>query len=143
MRASEVRAAIGAAIVAITPDVRHGALDTFRQLESPRDPEATASRVFRVSLVEVPITDDQINTCDMKRGTWQVSVYYPWTPDLDDRIANDAERIEAALSEDALVARDADFTHVAVTPAGVDEQAALVTARYAVLVHYRCSEVLS
>lgn len=143
MRASEVRAALIAAVRALAPDARAGVNDRFVHVEQPRDPDTAQERTFRISLAAQPVKDDSLNTCDMTRGEWSLGIFYPWTPAMDDRIALDAERLDAALSEDAMTAYDADFQHVVVTPTGVEETQQLVIARWSIVVRYRNHEVLS
>lgn len=143
MRASEVRAALVAAVKAIAPDARAGVNDRFIHVETPRDPDSASERMFRVSLSAQPTKDDTLNTCDMTRGEWSLAIFYPWSNAIDDRIALDSERLDAALSEDALTAQNADFEHILVTPTGVEETLQLVAARWSVIVRYRNHEVLS
>lgn len=143
MRASDVRAAIATAMKAVPPDARAGKDDVFTFLDQPRDPDIAQERSFRVALTMQPMLDPEYGTCDGQVATWDLTVYYPWSPTIDDRIAVDSERIDSLLSENALVAINADIQHVILAPLGVFEAASLLSARWSVTVHYRCHEVLS
>lgn len=143
MRASEVRAAVISAIQSITVDDRAGLSDRYVCLDQPRDPEVAQDRAFRVSLQVQPSRDPESNTCDGMIGTWTLSVFHPWTAEVEDRIAEDGERIDKALSDIALVALNEDIQHVTCTPIGVFETASLVTPRWSLVVQYRCHEVIA
>lgn len=143
MRASEVRAAIIRAMQAVSGDARAGLNDRYVCLEQPRDPDVAQDRSFRVSIQVQPVRDPESNTCDAMIATWTLSVFHPWTAEVEDRIAEDGERIDKALSDLALVAIDEDIQHVTVTPIGVFEAASLVTPRWSVVAQYRCHEVLT
>ena len=145
MRASEVRMVIVNGMLALntTLDERAGVNDKYVYLKTPKDPGVARDRSFRVSMQMQPVLDPTLNTCDGMIATWTLATFHPWSPTVDDRIAEDSERIDRALAEDALIALNEDIIHVTVSPLGLFETAALVSPRWAVTVQYRCHEVLT
>lgn len=136
MRASEARAAVAALIIAATLDTRAGVADRMVKLETADDPSSTRERAFRLTLVRQP-TRDELTTYDSWTVEYQLSIYYPWSPSIEDRIADDSERIEIALSDAALIAIDSGFSATTFDPTGLETGQQMVTARWSVAVRYR------
>lgn len=135
MRASAVRTAISDAIEAITPDTRAGEGHMFRRMSrQPRDPEAAPERAFRLVLVAQPQRDD-LTTWDSWRVEYQLSIYYPHSPDVEDVIGADAELIDVTLEQ--LQTVTADLHNVVVEPSSVSESAQLIASRFSVVAQYR------
>ena len=96
MRASEVRAALIAAVQGATVDTRARGSDVMTVHRHPTPPESVSSRTCMVSLISGP-TKSELDTCDLFDVTYQVSAYYPAGPDTEDRAASDAERLYKPL----------------------------------------------
>ena len=136
MRASAVRAAIIAAVLAATSDSKAGAADKLRCYKGAVEPDATQDRVFTVRLIAGPMKDDS-NTCDAFVATYQVSVFHAAAGDIDDRIAAENERIERALRSSALIADEADIMDAQLGNPSVEESASQLVSRRDVTVLYR------
>lgn len=140
MRASAVRDAIIDAIEAATLDTKARGSDVIRVLRHAREPESVAERVAMVRLIGLPTKDDA-NTCDAFTVTYQVSVFYAPSDDIDDRIASDAERLFAPVWN-LHTHVSGDIIEVSPGDGVVEENAGLVVARRDVRVLYRLDSSL-
>lgn len=133
MRASEVRAAIITAIEAEALDTKAGPGDRIRVLRQAREPDQVTERVAMVRLLG--LGRDDANTCDAHWCVYQVSIYYAPSPDIDDRVAADAERLHDPLwslqtiDADVMVSEPGDVT--------IEEDAGRIASRRDVRVIYR------
>lgn len=135
MRASAVRTAIIATVTAIAPDTSAAEGDRFVHMAThARDPDAAPSRAFRIELVTQPQRAD-LTTDDAWIVEHRLTIYQPHSPDIEDRIALDAELVDIALER--LHEDYADVNNCTCEPAGVDELAQLVASRFSVVTLYR------
>lgn len=141
MRASEVRAAIAAAITALSAESPAGEGDRFVYIATlSRDPDTAPGRSFRLALTTQPQRAD-LTTDDAWIVEYQLSVFYPASPDVEDRIGADAELIDIALER--LHETNASINNVTCEPAGVDEiGVALLASRLYVVALFRQSEAI-
>lgn len=141
MRASAVRDAIIDAIEAATLDTKARSGDVIRVLRTAREPESVAERVAMVRLIQGP-DKDEANTCDAFSVTYQVSIFYAPSDDIDDRIAADSERLYLPLwrlHTDA----SGDILDATLGPLAVEENAGLVVARRDVQILFRLDSSLT
>lgn len=119
MRASAVKSAIVTAIEDITVDSNVGG-EAFNHVDlGGREPGAISERCFEVELVGV--TPSILITETAQIVTFAVTVYYAAYALVEDRIADDAERIVQALTR--LYQQDGDiftaaFDGIDVAPSG-------------------------
>lgn len=139
MRASAVRAAIINALEGATLDTKARAGDVLRVLRTAREPESVTERVAMVRLIQGPDKDES-NTCDAFAVTYQVSVFYAPSDDIDDRIAADAEQLYAPIWN--LHTTASDVLDTMPGPLAVEENAGLVVARRDVRVLFRLDSSL-
>ena len=96
MRASAVKTAIVTAIEAITLDSNVGG-EAFNHVDlGGREPGAISERCFEVELIGV--TPSILITETAQIVTFAVTVYYAAYPLVEDRIADDAERVIKAMT---------------------------------------------
>ena len=96
MRASAVKTAIVTAIEAITLDSNVGG-EAFNYVDlGGREPGAISERCFEVELIGV--TPSILITETAQIVTFAVTVYYAAYPLVEDRIADDAERVIKAMT---------------------------------------------
>lgn len=141
MRASAVRDAIIDTIEAATLDTKARGSDVIRVLRHAREPESVAERVAMVRLIQGP-DKDEANTCDAFSVTYQVSIFYAPSDDIDDRIAADSERLYLPLwrlHTDA----SGDILDATLGPLAVEENAGLVVARRDVQILFRLDSSLT
>lgn len=94
MRASAAKAALRASIEAITPDSQAHARDVFGYLE-----EGGATETERSFDLEIAaLTPSQLITQDVQVVTYELHVWYLDEAGIDDRIAEDCERLTDALT---------------------------------------------
>lgn len=136
MRASEVRAALATIILAATLDERAGSADRMVQLETPDDPPSARERSFRLVLARQPVRDE-LTTFDSWVVEYTLAIFYPWSKEIEDRIAADTERLEIALSDAALIALDSEFTSLDIAPSGVEPAPQMLIARWSLVAKYR------
>lgn len=135
MRASAVRQAGIATLTALAQDVREGEADRFVHLAAHvRDPDMAPTGAFRWALVTQPELAE-LTTFDAWRVEHQLTVYYPFTPNIEDRISDDCELIDIALER--LHETYADINNCVCSPAGIDELANLIASRFSVVTLYR------
>lgn len=139
MRASTVRAAIAARVGAIAVDSPRHASDRLTWIDTARvGPGGAPDRVFRVELVGQP-ERISASSCDQFRARFALGVTYASAqPGIDDRIADDTERITVALDQLHTVA--AGIERCDVEPSGVvDTAEGQVLSTFGVVVTYRLS----
>ena len=141
MRASAVRDAIIDAIEAATLDTKARGSDVIRVLRHAREPESVAERVAMVRLIQGP-DKDEANTCDAFSVTYQVSIFYAPSDDIDDRIAADSERLYLPLWRLHTNA-SGDILDATLGPLAVEENAGLVVARRDVQILFRLDSSLT
>jgi len=96
VRASAVKTAIVTAIEAITLDSNVGG-EAFNHVDlGGREPGAISERCFEVELIGV--TPSILITETAQIVTFAVTVYYAAYPLVEDRIADDAERVIKAMT---------------------------------------------
>ena len=136
MRASAVKTAIVTSIEAITLDSNVGG-EAFNHVDlGGREPGAISERAFEVELVGV--SPSILITETAQIVTFAVTVYYAAYPLVEDRIADDAERIVQAMTR--LYQEDGDifkaaFDGVDVAPSGFMD--GMLEASLPVAVTYR------
>lgn len=133
MRLSAVRAAIIAAIKAPTLDSKSGAGDKLKVLTTAREPEQVTERCAMVRLLSMG--RDDTNVCDAHYGAYQVVVFYAPSPDIDDRIAADMERLHDPLWSLHTIA--ADVLDSVPGEVFIEESEGRIAARRDVRVIYR------
>jgi hypothetical protein len=133
MRASAVRAAIITAIEGEALDSKVGPGDKIKVLRQAREPESVTERIAMVRLLS--LGRDDANTCDAHHATYQVSIFYAPSPDIDDRVASDAERLHDPLwslhdiNADVMVSEPGDVS--------IEEDVGRIVSRRDVRVIYR------
>lgn len=136
MRASEVKTAIVDAIEDITVDSNVGG-EAFNHVDlGGRDPGAISERAFEVELTGV--APSILITESAQIVSFSVTVYYASYPLVEDRIADDAERVVKALTR--LFEQDGDIyktdiVEVDVSPSGLLE--GMLEASVPIAVTYR------
>lgn len=133
MRASEVRAAIITAIEGEALDTKAGPGDRIRVLRQAREPDQVTERVAMVRLLA--LGRDDANTCDAHWCVYQVSIYYAPSPDIDDRVAADAERLHDPLW--SLQTIEADVMESQPGDVTIEEDVGRIASRRDVRVIYR------
>lgn len=133
MRLSAVRAAIITRLESTPLDTKAGPGDAVKVLRSAREPQNVTERCAMVRLIQTG--RDTTNTCDAHRARYQVAIYYQPSPDIDDRIAADAERHHDPLW--TLHELESDVLEVQVGDAYVEESEGRIAARRDVDVIYR------
>lgn len=139
MRASAVRDAIIDAIEAATLDTKARSGDVIRVLRTAREPESVAERVAMVRLIAGPDKSAH-NTCDAFEVTYQVSIFYSPSDDIEDRIASDVERLYASLYN--LHTAAADILDCRPGVLSVSEDVGVVASRRDVTVLFRLDSSL-
>jgi hypothetical protein len=136
MRASGVKTAIVSALEAIDPDSNVGG-ESFRHVDlGGREPGALTERAFTVDLTQVGRS--AYITLDCQVVSYELTVWFHAYQGVEDRIADDAERMIAALNKlheqsDDLYA--ADFDAVDVGPSAIME--GMLEASLDIAVTYR------
>ena len=145
MRTSDVKARLVAAVEAVSPDAKASARDVFRHVDHAgrfglqQGQGRFSARVFHVSLASLPVRADML-TVDAFHVDYQIAVFYTaGQAQIEDRIGQDAERIEWALA--TVHSTDADLYNVTVTPAGGDEFEQVIEARLMARATYRLTGV--
>lgn len=95
MRCKLARAAIGTAVETATADRKPGAGTGLRMLDDAIEPSEAQEGVFLVRLMSWG--RDTANSCDAFWVVYQLVRYYAPSPNVDDRIADDSERIHDPL----------------------------------------------
>ena len=139
MRASAVRDAIIDVIEAAALDTKARAGDVIRVLRTAREPEAVTERCAMVRLISGPDKSAH-NTCDAFEVTYQVSIFYQPSDDIEDRIASDVERLYADLY--SLHTANSDILDCRPGTLAVSEDVGMVAARRDVWVLYRLDSSL-
>ena len=116
MRASAVKTAIVSALEAVAPDSNVGG-EAFVHVDlGGRDPSAITERAFTLDLTSV--SRAQYITLDCQVVTYQLVVFFKTYPGVEDRIADDSERVIKALN--TLHAQDDDLYAVEFDAVDVD-----------------------
>ncbi len=141
MRASAVRQAIVAALTAISTDDRAARRDKFVLLQTgQRDVESAVDRTFTLQLTAQPhrAESDAISTFVVE---YMLTVFYVATPGpssgeggAEDRIANDSERIYAAM--DRLHSQNASVNVCTVSPIGITDALGAMKSQWSLVVSY-------
>ena len=101
MRASAIRAAIASTIEAIvlpTAENPSGPRGKFRAIKDGRkDLRGAQDRRISVRLASPPVPSREQFPTDSFKATWEIYIFYADTPSVDDKMANDSERIGVAL----------------------------------------------
>lgn len=133
MRLSEVRDAIITRITTTALDTKAGGGDKLTILRAAREPEQVTERCAMVRLLSTG--RDDTNVCDAHFAVYQVVVFYKPSPDIDDRIAADSERLHDPLWTLPQIA--ADVLDSAPGDVFVEEAEGRIAARRDVRVIYR------
>lgn len=133
MRLSAVRAAIITRLKETVLDGKAGAGDRMKVLLQAQEPDTVADRTSMVRLISTG--RDSTNTCDAHRARYQVVSFYAPNPDIDDRIAADAERLHDPLWR--LSELEPDIQEVSLGDVFVEEAEGRIAARRDVDVIYR------
>ena len=136
MRASEVRAKIISAIEGASVDDKASVSDVFTHLEvGTRELRAGRDRLFVVTVASVPLRANQLFPTDNYLGTWEVTIMYADSPQIEDRICKDIERISRAL--EPLPGQNGDINTIALIGGPISEFEGRVTATLSVQISYR------
>jgi len=135
MRASAVKAAIVAAVEAIAPDSNAGG-EVFAYVDlGGRDPSAITERAFTVDLTS--ISRSEFITVDCQVVVFELVAFFHNYTGVEDRIADDSERIIKALNtlhEQAADLYAVEFGDVDVAPSramdGMLEAASSLSVTY-------------
>ena len=133
MRLSAVRAAIIARLESTALDTKAGPGDKPKVNRAARAGQAMPGRRPQVQLISCG--RDSTNTCDAHRARYQIVIPYEPSPDIDDRIAADAERHPDPLW--TLHEAEADILDVQVGDVFVESNDVSIAARRDVDVIYR------
>lgn len=137
MRASDLYGHLVAQVRATPRDSRGGSSDTWYELKTSSDPVVTPDGSFRLSLESQPqrANDDQVSAYIV---SFNLTTFHQGAaPEVIDRIADEAERLQESLTAAALIVRDSDFMHVELSPRGVTEHGQLLASRFQLTVLYR------
>lgn len=143
MRASTLRRLVAARVAAIAVDGPRHHADRLTQIDTARTgPGSAPDRVFRVELVGQP-QRISASSCDQFRVTMTLGVMYAATqPGIDDRIADDTERIVVTL--DQLHVDGAGVERCDVNPAGVlDIAEGQVMSAFELTITYRLDAAIA
>lgn len=143
MRAGEVRQAIVDVIEAIAVDAgtRAGKRDTFRHVElGGREPGVLPERSFTVTL-SAPPQLVPLYSEDNHRAEWVVRLHYVISEDVEDRIAQDAERVVARLHR--LHEQDPDLFAVQLSALGITVDGSQIVNSYSVAPEYRADSIVA
>jgi hypothetical protein len=142
MRSSAVRQAIVTALTAISTDDKASGRDKFVHLQSgQRDVESAVDRTFTLTLTAQPhrAETDAISTFEVE---YMLTVFYVSVPGpasgeggAEDRMANDSERIYAAM--DRLHSQNADINVCTVSPIGITDALGALKSQWSLVVGYR------
>tara|TARA_R110000824_G_scaffold11125_2_gene48372 strand:+ start:1489 stop:1911 length:423 start_codon:yes stop_codon:yes gene_type:complete len=136
MRASAVKTAIADSIESITVDSNVGG-ESFAYVDlGGREPGALSERAFEVELTGVAPTI--LITESAQIVSFLVTIYYASYPQVEDRIADDAERVVKKmyrLFEQNADIFKTDFDEVSVAPSGIME--GMLEAALPIAVTYR------
>lgn len=136
MRASAVKTAIVSALESIVVDSNAGG-EAFTYVDlGGRDPGALTERAFEVELTGVAPSILITETAQIV--SFVVTIYYASYPQVEDRIADDAERVVQKLNrlyEDDADIFKADFDEVGVSQSGIMD--GMLEASVPVAVTYR------
>jgi len=137
MRASQVRAAIVAAIEGVPADAPQHPGDYLAHIDLGADePTSAPDRSFMVQLAAQP-SRIEASSCDLFQVEYFVTVFYAAAqPGVQDRMADDAERIHRAL--DWLHESHADIARCDVNIAGLTPvEPEVILSQFSVVVVYR------
>lgn len=137
MRLSAVRAAIITRHETTSLDTKAGPGDKLKVLRTAREPQTVTERCAMVRLISTG--RDSTNTCDAHVGVYQCAIFYAPSPDIDDRISADAERMHDPLW--TLHEVEADIIEVQVGDVFVEESEGRIAARRDVRVIYRLDQL--
>ena len=139
MRASEVKAAVVSVIESIDPDGKASARDTFRHIDNAgRQGLRAPDRVFTIDVAELPKRAD-LMTVDALIMQLEITVLYSAARGAEDRIIDDAERIERSLLN--LAAQSADLYAADIMPLDAIETENTIEARILADITYRLTGV--
>lgn len=134
MRASEVRAELISQLESITPDSAVGGRDRLRHVElRGREPERPSSRSFALELGRV--RPSRTMGDDLPTVGYDLQVFYPPSEAVEDRMAEDAERIEDALYQAPLT--KTDIAQVSLASGDVQRLDGLLVMPWVIDVTYR------
>jgi len=143
MRASEVRDAVAAAIVAIElpADDKATADDVFRFMKAGQivDDMTLQDRMFVVVLDQPPRRFPGLMGEDRYQVTWSIQVAYHDSPEALDRIALDSEQVQWAL--EALTNEYTDIATADVRSADMDEGDEVVGLFITIEIQYRLTGI--
>jgi hypothetical protein len=137
MRASQVRAAIVAAVEDTVADSPMHPGDYMRHIDLGSDDPATApDRSFSVQLAAQP-KRIEASSCDLFQVEYLITVFYAAAqPGVQDRMADDAERIHRQL--DWLHEASEDICRCDVSPFGLQPvEPEVILSQFSVVVVYR------
>ena len=127
MRASEVRAKIVEAVEGASVDAQASRTDVFTHLEvGTREIRAGRARLFVVTVGSIPLRSGRMFPTDRYAGSWDVTVMYADSPQIEDRICKDVERLAQAL--EVLPGENADIHTIDLMGGPIDEFDGRVTA---------------
>lgn len=133
-RGRQIRLDIAGVMEGLTLDRRAGTADSFKFMDVPRRPESAPERCFRVLISAQPVKDRH-NTSDSFTKEFLIERYYALGSDVESRISDDSERMQAPLESLQEVNAGVHFSDVA--PLGVEETQNNYIARDSVIVTYR------
>lgn len=124
MLASAVREAIISALKALTLAGRAGPGDKLTVLRVATEPDSVTERCAMVRLLGCG--RDEATTC-ARFVVYQVVIFYPPSPDVDNRIADDSLVVDDAMW--GLQQAEPDISSVEVTDTAVSEDAGRIATR--------------
>ena len=137
-RASTIRTAIAAAIVATNPDVRARRGDGFKHLDAGAAlAESAPDRTFQLQLTAQPQRVQKSVGCDLFVVEYGLTFFYASTQDgIEDRIASDTERMWQPVER--LFETVTGVARVDLSPLGIQEPGdGVVTSSFSVVVTYQ------
>jgi len=136
MRASEVRSKIIAAIEAASVDDQASSVDVFTHVAiGTREIRSARDRLFTVTLSTVPVRSGTMFPTDLYQTGYDVTLMYADSPAIEDRIAQDVERVSRAL--DTLAMDNTDLCKITLFGGPVSEFDGLVTGTITCSIVYK------
>ncbi len=146
MRASQIRAAIVAAVEGITPDKKASHRDVFRELktgyrELSQGQRTAHDRLFALRISTPPGRSRTMITTDLFECEFDLSIFYSDAPGdlVEDRLTKDCERIAQRL--ESLPAEQDDLAKIEVMPGSIDEMDGVISSNYVLSTTYRLTGV--
>tara|TARA_R110002073_G_scaffold162275_2_gene318070 strand:+ start:1003 stop:1428 length:426 start_codon:yes stop_codon:yes gene_type:complete len=136
MRASEIRAKLVTAIEAAPVDDQASRTDVFTHLDiGTKEIRAGRDRLFVITVAAVPLRARQLFPSDNYSGSWDIVIMYADSPQIEDRICKDIERVSQALEK--VPGENADINTIDIIGGPIQEFDGRVTATLTAQIGYR------